>query len=179
MNMMKQTTIWECENCHKTFHTIEDASKHENECEKLENIFVKEIRLNHEGGSDLFTVTCYPNAKYRKSNNTIQLYERDRYRSKDRFDFEKIEKQHRMSYIFEDVHDDDLIVYTMNSNPEHEKELMKQLIEYRLNFLNCRKEELDNEITKLKNIKNIENNCISRSDNSTWTNERFLDGDYE
>lgn len=184
MNMMKQTTIWECENCHKTFHSEEDAQKHETECESLNNIFVKEIRLNHDSAGyalyDLFKVTCYPNAKYRKSDDTIQLYERDRYRSKSKFDFEKIQKQHRLSLMFDDTDDDDLVVYTTGDDIEHEKELMKQLIEYRLNDLNFRKEAIDNEITKLKNIKNIENiknNCIWRSDNATWANERFLDGD--
>ena len=151
---MKENITYECENCHKVFNTKEEAWMHEQdgECEHLEKIFVKEICLdvNHYN-KGTFTIHCYPNAKYKKSNNTIQLYPNSTFYSKDKFPFEYCKR-----VMVDDCYlEDDLVIYTMNNDPKHERELINKLIDYKISDLNDKKEEIDKEIKEWNHSKDV------------------------
>ena len=151
---MKVNTTYECENCHKIFDTKEEAWMHEQdgECETLENIYVKAIFLDmNYCVKDTFNIYCYPNAKYKKSNNTIQLYPNSTFYPKDKFPFEYCE-----SVMVDDAYlEDDLVIYTMNNDPKHERELINKLIDYKISDLNDKKEEIDKEIKEWNHSKDV------------------------
>lgn len=151
---MKINTTYECENCHKVFNTKEEAWMHEQdgECEHLENIYVKEIFLDvNHCNKGTFIIQCYPNAKYKKSNNTIQLCPNSTFYSKDKFPFEYCKR-----VMVDDCYlEDDLVIYTMNNDPKHERELINKLIDYKISDLNDKKEEIDKEIKEWNHSKDI------------------------
>ena len=135
---------FECEVCHAMYESKERALACEEEHKASETQFpVKEIRYCDE--SDTFTVYTYPNAKYKKNDDVIRLYEGAYWRRKYSFFFEEIQ----------DDDDNDLKVYTTNFDDEYEKELINRIINYKIALLNEKLERLNGKIevshTKVEN----------------------------
>jgi len=160
---MKKTISWECEFCHKLFHSAEDAYKHEQHCSIID-VPVKAIVLYSD--SNEIVIMNYPNAKYLKNelnsrckvnlmpNKTCD--ECNHYYLALQFKFDTIKK----------TENNDLIIYTMNLDKDYEKSCIKNLFRYRKKYFENYLIDIKNGIMKLENmIKNFNDVKIDVKEN--------------
>ena len=158
---MKEINKFECEYCHATYDTKEQCVNHENQHKANQGPCVPIKEIFYDDLIQSFTVYEYPKARYNKEQNKIQLYNQDKFRDVDIFDFEN---------VLMDKHDDecrDLSVFTTNCDLQHERNIIDKIIDFRINQLNSQ----INSLTKLKNNKGIR---IGRNNDSKFVNEKVL-----
>lgn len=81
----------------------------------------------------------------------MDLYPNSTFYPKDKFPFEYCKR-----VMVDDAYlEDDLVIYTMNNDPKHERELINKLIDYKISDLNDKKEEIDKEIKEWNHSKDV------------------------
>ena len=144
---MKENIIkkFECEICHAVYDKKESAIECEENHNKLEIIPIKRIILYNDCYSQI-QVDFYPEARYRKEDDSIQLHTK--------YDYYGSEFTKSYWFHFDDIkveydkNDDNpnYMIYTKNLDKQYEKECIEKLIEYKISVL-------QNQINDLKNNK--------------------------
>ena len=136
---MKENKIikYECEFCHTMYDYEESAIYCEEKHKKLETIPIKCITYNQES-YPCFRIYSYPNAKYNKEEDRIQLHPHTNstFVRAYYFEFDKIQYDKEINLIK---------IYTKNFDENYEKECIHKIVDYKTN-------ELNNKINRLNEL---------------------------
>ena len=144
---MKEHIIseFECEICHTKYSKKETAIECEEKHNKLKIIPIKCIAI-YAGCYPEIRIDFYPNARYRKEDNRIQLHTKSDYYGSEftQYVFDEIQ----VDYHNTDDDHPNYKIYTTNLDKQHEKECIDKLVEYKIHILQ----------DKIRNINALKNN---------------------